>query len=266
MSDLPRRWPLLVGLFARYVRRYLARHLHAVRLAPPGWRPPADEGPVILVLNHPSWWDPLVCAALTGLFPGREHYAPIEASALARYRFFEWLGFFGVEPGTVHGALTFLRRGRAVLARPQSVLWVTAQGRFADPRERPPGLQSGVGHLAARLDRGVILPLALEYPFWTERTAEALARFGDPIPLGGRRLTPAAWTALVEQAVQATQDLLARDACRREPAAFEVLLSGNAGVGGVYDLWRGLRARLRGERFRAEHGAHAGKEAAECSP
>jgi hypothetical protein len=41
----------------------------------------------------------------------------------------------------------------------------------------------------------------------------------------------------------------------RDAAQFEVLVGGRAGVGGVYDLWRRLRARLRGEAFRSEHGA-----------
>jgi hypothetical protein len=31
------------------------------------------------------------------------------------------------------------------------------------------------------------------------------------------------------------------------------LVSGRAGVGGVYDGWRRLGAWVRGERFRAEH-------------
>ena len=55
--------------FTRYVRRYLRRHFHAVRLVRAG-RPEAPaEGPLVIVLNHPSWWDPLVGAVLAGLFP-----------------------------------------------------------------------------------------------------------------------------------------------------------------------------------------------------
>jgi hypothetical protein len=41
----------------------------------------------------------------------------------------------------------------------------------------------------------------------------------------------------------------------RDPQRFEVLHGGQAGVGGLYDLWRRLRARLRGERFQAAHAA-----------
>jgi 1-acyl-sn-glycerol-3-phosphate acyltransferase len=210
----------------------------------------------VVVLNHPSWWDPLVGAVLAGLFPGREHYVPIEAAALARYHFFERLGFFAVQPGTRQGAMEFLRTGAAVLARPNAALWVTAQGEFTDPRQRPVRLRPGVGHLLRRLDGGVVLPLALEYPFWQERFPEALARFGAPIPIGrGRDRTVKEWMHRIEAGLTATQDALAADALQRDPQTFEILLGGKAGVGGVYDLWRRLSAWLRGERFQAAHEA-----------
>jgi hypothetical protein len=48
---------------------------------------------------------------------GRAHYAPIEAAALARYRFFERLGFFGIELGTVRGGVVFMRTSLAILAK-----------------------------------------------------------------------------------------------------------------------------------------------------
>jgi 1-acyl-sn-glycerol-3-phosphate acyltransferase len=244
-----------VRFFRWYTRRYVPRHLHAVRLSPRGWRPPEDAGPCIVILNHPSWWDPLVCVLLSELFADRKHFAVMDAAALGRYRLLERLGFFGVEPHSRAGALTFVRTGRVILAEADSVLWLTPQGRFADVRERPVQLAGGLGLLAGRLREGTVLPLALEYPFWSERSPEALARFGEPIALGqavGR--TAQGWTDCFAESLQGVQDELARLARRRDPATFDILLQGRAGVGGIYDGWRGLRAWWRGERFRPEHG------------
>lgn len=64
---------------------------------------------------------------LSGAWPDRAHYAPIEAGALARYRLFERLGFFGIEPGTARGGRDFLRTGLALASRSDSALWLTAQ-------------------------------------------------------------------------------------------------------------------------------------------
>lgn len=255
---VPEVSPALLGAFLRYVEPYVRRHFHALRLARAGALPRiASEEPLVVYLNHPSWWDPLVGLVLAHrLFPGRQHFGPIKAGALSRYSFFGKLGFFGVEPGTARGARRFLAISQAILARPGGTLWITPGGRFGDPRERPVHLASGLGHLAQRMrSGGALLPLALEYPFWEERFPEALARFGEPLDPGELRLGAEDWTALLADRLGATQDALAADALTREAARFETVLGGNAGVGGVYDLWRRLRARARGESFRREHGA-----------
>ena len=255
-STLPPRWPCLFRLVRWYARRYAAKHLHAVRVSKCGTLPRAFDGPLIVVLNHPSWWDPLLGFILSEFFSDRDHWAPIEAAALRRYRFLARAGLFGIEPGTTRGASQFLRMASAILAEPRATLWVTAQGRFADVRERPPRLRAGVGHLAQSLTAGVVLPLAIEMTFWNERTPEALARFGEPLDIAARReWTAEEWTAAIEAALERTQDALAAEAMRRDPDIFETIVRGRAGVGGIYDYWRRLRAWTRGEKFRAEHGS-----------
>lgn len=258
-SPLKRRIPWLVGLFTGYVRRFLRRHFHAVRLARRGARPLLPDGPVVVAMSHPSWWDPMVGIALMDRLGNRVHVAPIEARALGRYRFFERLGFFGIEPGTRAGYRRLLQVGDEVLSRKDAALWITPAGRFADVRRRPLALRPGVGHLARRLRGGAILPVALEYTFWSERLPEALVRFGEPIPVAdGTTRSAEDWTARIEEALTHAQDHLARDAMSRDPGAFETILSGLHGGGGttwIYDLWRGLRARLGGRRHSRDHAS-----------
>jgi 1-acyl-sn-glycerol-3-phosphate acyltransferase len=216
--------------------------------------PPADA-PVVVALNHPAWWDPLIGIVLSRAFgEAREHFAAIDAAAVRKYPFFTRLGFFGVDPDTVRGAVEFLRVGRAILSGANRVLWVTAQGRFTDVRVRPLALRSGVGHLAARIDTGYVLPVALEYTFWTERTPEALIRIGEPLVIAespGR--SGREWTAVIETALTNTLDVLSREAAARDPGLFTPLVRGKSGVGGFYDRWRRAMAWARGERFDPSH-------------
>ncbi len=245
---------MLLRWFRRYTRSYLQRSFHAIRLCRDGKPPPMPNTPLVIFLNHPSWWDPLVCLFLTHtLFPDRLHYAPIDANALARYRLFARLGFFGIHLGTLRGAETFLRVSQAILHQPQAALWLTPAGRFTDPRQRPARLQQGLSHLALRLERVAFVPLALEYPFWEERFPEVLVRFGDRVQVEPHQDIED-YTALFARQLEATQDALAADACAREPETFDTLLRGKAGIGGVYDIWRSLRARWQGEAFRPSHG------------
>jgi 1-acyl-sn-glycerol-3-phosphate acyltransferase len=250
--------PLLLSMFGVYCERYLARHFHAVRLSKTQRPDPvAIRGkPLVVYFNHPSWWDPLICMRLAHqLFPDRRHYGPIDASALGKYGFFERLGFFGVEPGTARGARRFLAVSQEILSRPDTALWIAAEGRFTDPRERPVRLRSGIGHLATRSRQAVLLPLAIEYPFWEERFPEALARFGEEVASGDADLKATDWTPILEQSLEKALDDLTTESLARDPSRFDLLVCGSAGVGGVYDVWRRFKAKIRGERFRPEHGA-----------
>jgi 1-acyl-sn-glycerol-3-phosphate acyltransferase len=254
-AGLPRKSRWLYQAFTRYSRRLVCRHFDALRLAEPGFPSCPANAPVLVYLNHPSWWDPLIALTLADAgFGKRSHYAPIDEAALRQYAFFAKLGFFGIDRTTTRGKARFLRLGRRALARPERALWVTAEGHFTDPRQRPVTLQPGVAHLARRLPQGIILPLALEYPFWQEKRPEALACFGEPIRIGqqpDRDVTQ--WhehlTAELEQAV----DRLSRLAMRQNARDWRTIVSGRIGTSPTYDFWRAMRARLRGERFHRAH-------------
>ena len=252
LPDMPRRSPWMVRLFTAYCHRYLRKNFHAVRLAL-GTRPVDPAGPLVVVTNHASWWDPLIGFILAELLPARAAYGPIDAAALGRYRILERLGIFGVDQQSRHGGLTFLRRSLAVLGQPSTMLWVTGQGQFTDARVRPVVLKPGMGHLLHRLDNATLLPVAVEYPFWNERFPEVLTRFGTPLAVRGAEHSAEEWTRLAEQALAATQDALSVDAVSRDPRRFETLIGGKVGIGGIYDLWRRLKALFRGERFQAAH-------------
>lgn len=262
-DPLARRWPWLIRSFQWYGRRFVRRSFHAVRLARQGAKLELPDGPLILALSHPSWWDPMMGVVLSPLLGDRVHVVPIEDKALQHYRFFERLGFFGIEPGTRAGYERLIQVADGVLGRRDVAFWITPQGRFTDVRQRPLGLRPGVGHLAQRMTGGTILPVALEYCFWTERLPEALVHFGEPIGVadGGSRSVEA-WTELVTVGLTRAQDELARAAVERNPDAFHSLLSGGSGVSWIYDAWRRLAAWVRGERFELEHAAVSTRTAA----
>ena len=61
--------------------------------------------------------------------------------------------------------------------------------------------------------------------------------------------TAAEWTRTFTEILETTQDELAARSCCREAAEWRTLNRGKSGVGGIYDAWRWLRARMRGEKF-----------------
>lgn len=204
--------------------------------------------------NHPSWWDPVLFIVLGDrLLPDWRGFGPMDADALGRYTLLRRMGVFGIDPNSRQGATDFLRISLTTLqANPDAALWVTAEGRFSDPRARPLRLRAGVAHLARRLPEAVFVPLALEYSFWNEARPEALARFGEPID-GGESRSVAEWTDRLEGALHRTMDMLAIESTTRNPALFQTLLGGASGLGGIYDLIRRMQALVAGRRFDPRH-------------
>jgi 1-acyl-sn-glycerol-3-phosphate acyltransferase len=252
---LPKRWAVIASWFLWYCRNYVAKNFHALRISKTGLPADPGEGPLVFLLNHPSWWDPITGILLSKIFTTRVPYCPIDSRGLGKYKFFSWLGFYSVEMGTTKGAIGFFKTTSYILNQPGTMVWITGQGQFSDARERPVKIRPGLGHLARKLVGGHVVPVAIEYPFWNERYPEALVRFGTPIPLGkGKDNTVEEWTGIFESALEQNMDALSLEALTRNSDLFETHIKGRAGVGGVYDFWRRLKSWVRGKPFEAEHG------------
>jgi 1-acyl-sn-glycerol-3-phosphate acyltransferase len=238
-------------LFTRIVRRYFRRHFRSV-MAQHAERLVHASGPLIVYANHSSWWDPMISILLAQtLLPGFKHYAPMDADALARYPILRKLGIFPVEMTTARGAAQFLRTGCAIL-REGGVLWVTPQGRFADPRAWPLAFKPGLAALALRVPEATIVPLAIEYTFWDERLPEALLYMAEPVTLTADVSTENA-TKQLETALGEAMLALQKASIARDPQAFQTLLQGGRGTGGFYTFGRKVRAMFGGKNIQEDH-------------
>jgi hypothetical protein len=198
--------------FTRTIDGYLRHHFTNLRLAPGSQallRSAADSAaPVLVVLNHSSWWDPLTCIVIARTLPPRNHRAPMRAEQLRKFPFFRWVGFFPVEPARPRA---FLRHVEHAFSTPRPMLWITPQGRFVDVR-RHPRLLPGADLVRRRFPATRTLSLALEYLFWNERRPEICARVQEVPPEESLGL-----------AMMANSHSLADLSAERDPARFDNL-------------------------------------------
>jgi 1-acyl-sn-glycerol-3-phosphate acyltransferase len=248
--------PISAGIlrfFRRITRSYFRRHFRAVlaqRVDIP-MQFAQSSSPFVVYANHSSWWDPMVSVLLAEkMFPERKHYAPMDAAALAKYPILRKIGIFPVEMNSARGAAQFLRTSQAVLSE-GGVLWITPQGRFADPRE-PLEFKPGLAALAVRVPGMTLLPMAIEYAFWDERLPEALLRFGNPVNIPANSDAGEA-SQMLEAALAEVMQELKHAVIARDAGAFKVLLQGGRGTGGFYALGRRMRALFGGKRFAPDH-------------
>lgn len=244
--------------FHGFLRPFLRRHFHAIGIEREsrGHLHPDPQQPVIVYGNHPSWWDPLVAHYLNRqLFPERQFFAPIDATALQQYRVFSKLGFYGVQLNSTSGAASFLKQSKAILGSGGTAIWMTPEGRFCDVRDHSADLMPGLAHLCTRLSHGCVLPLALEYVFWEERLPVCLVRIGPGIQIAQPTpLSKDQWNQLLHQKLRENQRELAESAMSRSSDRFDNLLRGRAGAGFFYDTMRRVRGLLSGQPVRTQHG------------
>jgi hypothetical protein len=120
-------------------------------------------------------------------------------------------------------------------------------------------MATGLVRLSEYAPEARFLPMAIEYPFWSERAAEMLCGFGAA--LDGATLAAmdrAARGEALARALESTMDRLAVDAMARDPGRFCPLLRGREGMGGIYERWRRLKAVARGRSFDPRHDPTVG--------
>ncbi len=250
------KWPLLEHYFLLYTRHYLRRSFHAVHLL--GERPQwEDDGhtPLLVCVNHSSWWDVLLGLLVETELFGWEWYTVMDARQLERYTFFTRLGVIGVDRTSLSGAKEFLNYSQNLLKGKRRSLWLTPQGAMLSNYARPMTFQPGLGYLAAGLEDFYYTRVAFHYEFWNERLPEAfvsvapIERISTTAPGFNRKR----FLHAQERALEIQVDALLQAVQQRDPALFHSLLRGKTGISPTYDTIRRVGAKLRGESFTAEH-------------
>jgi 1-acyl-sn-glycerol-3-phosphate acyltransferase len=243
--------------FRGYVRRYLRQSFHRVLVA--GELPSTPEGPVLVCMNHSSWWDMLVAFWASHDLLGWDGYGPMDERQLRRYGILRRIGVFGVDRESLSGGREFLAYTRELAVGRQRALWITAQGAMVSSEERPIRLYSGIAHLARTLGRCSIVTTALQYEFWEEKRPEVLLTLGQPRPVDATLPGFSHKALLRELEVELEERMDALTALRRQrdPSQFRVALSGQGGISPTYDRLRQMVGRARGVPIAAEHGALA---------
>jgi len=143
----PRRRPWVLSIARWYAHRRMARAFDGVFVAGlEQARELATREPLVIAMNHVSWWDPFVVVLVDAAL-GAESYCLMDAENLERLPFFGWLGAVPLRRLEPRLALADLKQHAALLDRPGRVVWIFPQGEQRPAHLRPLGLQRGVSVL-----------------------------------------------------------------------------------------------------------------------
>ncbi|MBK9711973.1 MAG: lysophospholipid acyltransferase family protein [Kouleothrix sp.] len=229
------------------VRSAIWSQFDRVWISTDGPIPQPHEGPLIIYMNHPSWWDGYMAFVLNHvLLGGRfEGYAMMDEQQIRMYRFFSWSGAFSVhrqDPRSAMRSVAYV--GRLLAERRDRSLYIFPQGEITPNDRRPLEVFSGVAHVVRRAGGATLWPVALRYEFRGEQRPEAFIRVGPahhaPADSDSRALT-----AEVGARLTAACDALRDEVNAGRLEDYRVLLRGRAGVNRV---WDSVRGRLPGRR------------------
>ena len=260
--------PWLQFLFSKYTRQYLRRNFHAVyQTGELSGCDLSENIPLIVALNHSSWWDVLFGLLAVEEFFTREWYGVMDARQLERYRFFAKLGMIGVDRSGLEGAREFLAYTEALLKNQPRSLWLTPQGEMVSNLRRPIKFQPGIGHLAEKLGDFYFTTIVFHYEFWNEKRPEAFLSLGPVERVSvGADFNRREFVRAQERRMERQLDELVQAAQSRDTNRFRPLLRGATGISATYDFIRAVGAKLRGQRFRSEHSEIATPQWKQAAP
>ncbi len=259
----------VLSVFTWYTRRLFRKSFHAVRFESESLEVLRnlndDEFPLLVLMNHSSWWDPLVGVLLANeALPSRSSLAPMDRDQLERFKFMRKLGIFGIDPDDP-ASETALHRYvcRAFEGMQHPTLWITPQGRFTDVRE-PMRLRPGAASLASRLDECRVVSIAIEYSFWQDQKPEVFLRAAQ---CRTEIASTTAWHRAMTAAMQSNASQLAELVISRDPSPFTCIAGGEvARINPLYDLWLRLRGKSGSIRARrssdSSHQSHRARQQA----
>ncbi|MEC7949072.1 MAG: lysophospholipid acyltransferase family protein [Myxococcota bacterium] len=169
-----------VAFFQWFARRKIAGALDGVYIRGlDTLRGALAEGPVIVALNHASWWDILLIIWLDGLV-GADARAVMDARNLKKLPYFGLIGAVPLDRQDKDQSWRDLAAIAELLDRPNRLVFIYPQGRHRPTGIRPLGLKAGVRFLAARAQVPVI-PVSVQYGFRETEKITATVDIGAPL-------------------------------------------------------------------------------------
>lgn len=170
-------------LFDAVFDPWMGRRLHDIRIHVSA--PPPESGPVLLCLNHVSWWDGFLARRLARtLRPGAPLFTVMLEREIRPRPWLRRLGAIGLEPGSAASLKSVLRQLADVGKRhPDAVVSFFPQGKIWPSSRRPLGFKRGIEAAYKALGAQALLPVGIHLEPGRHPSPTAYVLAGAPVQL-----------------------------------------------------------------------------------
>ena len=166
-------------IFAIYNRNLLKRRFYKCRVKElQKLRERNLEIPLIIYINHSSWWDGLVLFEVLKK-PEFDNFLMMEEKQLKSLRLFRRLGAFSVIRENPREAVRSLNYAVSILReKPRRTLLIFPQGEILPNEIRPLKFYNGISRIIQKLGSCMVVPCSLRYEFLKNYKPEIFVKFG----------------------------------------------------------------------------------------
>lgn len=220
-------------LFHLFNQKLIQRHFHSIYLSDYSAALPQKSS--IIIVNHSSWWDPLMLFYLNQSTWKLDALAMMNEEGLNRFPFFQKLGAFSVDPKSPRSIFKSLNYAAEELQRGRHI-FIFPQGREAALEKRPLEFFNGAGYLKHKIPTAPVIPVTFYHGLFHHQKPEWFIHTGSPIT-GAPSWDRKKWTEIMEGRV--TQDLNnLRNDVLQEKQTFSPLLLGSQGISANWEKFK----------------------------
>ena len=166
-------------LFDFYINNLLRKNFVNYYLANDYPQIDKDSG-IILTPNHISWWDGFFADYIVKSFSGRKLYIMMLEEQLKRFRFFQKLGAYSINPSSISSILSAAKYTREILKDKNNLVVIYPQGTIEPYEKRPLSIKKGLKLFIENVQEEVaVIPAAFRIQYFNEKKPSVIARFGN---------------------------------------------------------------------------------------
>jgi 1-acyl-sn-glycerol-3-phosphate acyltransferase len=166
--------------FVRLVQRWFCEvRFYGIQEIRTSYAQGAPTVPWIFYCTHTSWWDAALVIVISLSVLRVPSYGMMDDKQLKKYRFFRWIGMFGVKPDNPRYVLQSFRYITSRIRGTKQALWMFPQGALVH-QNMPIVCKDGLTVLTGMLGSVMAVPVALRYDIVHSQGIVGTVVFGAP--------------------------------------------------------------------------------------
>lgn len=222
----------LIFFFRRYFKYLLKKNFYRINLKGNELlqkmilRSKNENIPIIMILNHPNWWDAAFVIHFSYNYMKMNGYCLMEYKQMAEFKFFNKIGAVPIIRDNARYSLKSLNFIVKSVENKSNLAVVFPQAELVNNSKKPYKFYSGFNYIINKLDNVILICGYLDYRFTTEQRPELYINIFESFHFNSRKTEKSAFINYLERKYELINSDFENDFVKGNLNGFEVILQG----------------------------------------